>query len=73
MKAEDYRVEHREISDVKVKVSSYRIGENFYCHVENLDPGATIARAEASTREEAIDLAVQKAAVRLQSTSASRN
>jgi len=71
MKAEDYRVEHREISGVKVKAASYRIGESFYCHVENLDPGATIARAEAATREEAIDLAVQKAAARL-STSQSR-
>jgi hypothetical protein len=71
MKAEDYRVEHREISGVTVKAASYRIGENFYCHVENLDPGATIARAEAVTREEAIQIAIQKAAQRLSNAAAS--
>lgn len=71
MKAEDYRVEYREISGVKVKAASYRIGDTYYCHLENLDPGATIARAEAGTREEAINLALEKAAARLQSKSAS--
>ncbi len=70
MKAEDYRVEHRDISGVKVKAASYRIGESFYCHVENLDPGATIARAEAATREEAINLALQKATERLKNPAA---
>jgi len=70
MKAEDYRVEHREISGVKVKAASYRIGESFYCHVENLDPGATIARTEASTREDAINLALQKARERLKTPAA---
>jgi hypothetical protein len=46
-------------------VNSYKIGDRFYCHVENTDPGATIARAEGSTKDEAIRIALSKAGLRL--------
>ncbi len=64
-KAEDHREEIQEIAGVKVNVTSYRIGERHYCHVANADPGATIARAEAAAREEAVNLALTKARQRL--------
>lgn len=67
MKTENYRVERQEIVGVKVSVTSYQIGARFHCHVANLDPGATIARAEADSHAEAVRLALEKAGARLKS------
>ncbi|MGH7493515.1 MAG: hypothetical protein ACREOO_14150 [bacterium] len=63
--AEQHRVETQEIAGVRVSVQSYKIGDRFYCHVSNFNPGATIARAEAATCEEALQLALQKARQKL--------
>ena len=65
LKTEKYAIENREISGVAVRISSYQIGDRFYCHVENVDPGATIARADGAVREDAVQLAVAKATERL--------
>ena len=65
LKTEKYAVESREIAGVAVRISSYQIGDRFYCHVENVDPGATIARADGAAREDAVQLAVAKASDRL--------
>lgn len=65
MKAEAYLVEEKELEGVPVVLRSYRIGGVFYAHVENKDPGATIARSEGTTREEATELALNKARARL--------
>ena len=67
MKAEDYITETTEISGIRVRVNSYKIGDRFHCHVENTDPGATIAHAEAPTKEEAVQAALAKATERLSS------
>jgi len=65
MKAEAYRTITQEINGFKVNVTSYKIGEQFYCHVTNVDPDATISRAEAVTRGEAEKIAIEKATERL--------
>jgi len=65
MQAESYRVVNQEIFGVEITVTSYCIGERFYCHVANRDPGAVIARAEAASREEAEKMAIEKATERL--------
>jgi len=65
LKTENYNAEMKEISGVPVRISSYQIGDRFYCHIENTDPGATIARADGVTRDEAVLLAVTKASERL--------
>jgi hypothetical protein len=65
---EGYQTEAREIAGWKVNVVSYAIGERYYCHVDNVDPGAVIARTEAATREEAMLLAIAKATERLPRT-----
>ena len=65
LKTENYTTETSELSGVLIRINSYRIGDRFYCHVENTDPGATIARADAVTREDAIHLALAKAGGRL--------
>ena len=65
LRTENYSSETTEFSGVRLRVNSYKIGDRFYCHIENTDPGATIARAEASTKEEAIRVALSKAKERL--------
>ncbi len=65
MKAEAYLVEEKELEGVPVVLRSYRIGDIYYAHVENKDPGATIARGEGSSREAARELALTKARARL--------
>ncbi len=67
MRPEGFQVEPQEISGWKVNVTSYYIGGQYYCHVDNVDPGAVIARTEAPTREEATLLAILKAKERLTS------
>ena len=61
MKAEDYTERQQEIDGWKVHVVTYRIGNRYYCTIDNVDPGARFARAEGSTREEAEGAALQKA------------
>jgi hypothetical protein len=68
MKAEEYRVELKEIAGQQIRITTYRIGDLYHCHVANADPGATIARAEAATRNDAERAAVAKATERLKVT-----
>ena len=63
--AQDYEVQDRHLNGTPVKVTSYRLGETYYCQVANADPGATICRAEGATHDQAFDAAVSKAAERL--------
>jgi hypothetical protein len=58
-------VERREINGTAVNINSYRIGDQYYCHIENVDPGATIARSAADSAERALEHALQKAESRL--------
>jgi len=51
-----------------VHLTSYRIGETFYCNADNVSPGANIARASGATREEAESKAIQRATERLKGT-----
>lgn len=65
MKAEEYRVESKEVAGQQIKITTYRIGDLYHCHVANADPGATIARADGATRDKALNAAVAKAQQRL--------
>jgi hypothetical protein len=71
-RAEEHRVETTDINGINVTVTSYRIEDRFYCHIANVDPGATIARAEGGTRQEALQRALAKATERLTSSVATR-
>ena len=52
MKAEEY-TERREVIDGwPVNIVTYRIGDRFYCTIDNVDPGARFARADGATRDE---------------------
>jgi len=65
MRAEDYRSEKESLAGVPITVETYKIGTVYYCHIANVDPGAIIARAQGSSRERAIEAALQKTKSRL--------
>jgi hypothetical protein len=47
---------------------SYKLGERFICEIDNVNPGARVARAEGSTREDAERTAIETAERRLTRT-----
>jgi len=65
MNTEEFKEEFRELNGTKIRITSYKIGSEFYCHIYNADPGATIARASGNTSEEAIQKALEKATARI--------
>jgi hypothetical protein len=68
MKAEEFTERKQTIDGWKVNVVTYRIGERWYCSIDNVDPGARFARAEGATREEAESRALEQAARYLSNT-----
>lgn len=65
MNTEHYQDELKEINGFLVHITTYKIGDEYFCHVTNADPGATIARAAGKTVEEARQTAMQKVKERL--------
>ena len=61
MKAEDYTERKDQIDGWPVNIVTYRIGDKYYCTIDNVDPGARFARAEGATREEVERVALEKA------------
>ena len=65
MTTEEFHEEYTEVNGTRVRVTTYKIGQEFHCHVANADPGATIARTSASSKEDAVNEAIKKAAERI--------
>jgi hypothetical protein len=61
MKAEGYERRRQELGGWPIEIETYQVGDIFYCTINNVDPGARFARAEASTRDEAERQALAKA------------
>jgi hypothetical protein len=66
MKAEQYQDELKQVNGITVRITTYHIGDDYYCHITNADPGATIARAGGKSAEEARQKALQKVMERLE-------
>lgn len=65
LKADDFRVDAKEISGWPVNITSYKIGKTYYCHIDNVDPGSTIVRTEGPTYDEVMQAAMARAYERL--------
>jgi hypothetical protein len=63
--AQNYYTEVLQIKGYTVNVTTYQIGDLYYCHVDNRDPGATIARAQGNDPDDVKRFALEKAASRL--------
>jgi hypothetical protein len=61
VKAEGYTKRREELGGWPIEIETYKLGDVYYCTINNVDPGARFARAEASTREDAEAKALEKA------------
>lgn len=68
MKAEEYKEQKYELAGWPVRMTSYKMGDKYFAKIDNVSPGAQIARAEGATREEAESKATEDAQRRLQRT-----
>ncbi len=68
MKPEEYSERELELEGWPVKVTSYRLGEEYHCTVDNVSPGAWLARTTGTSKQEAEDKALAKARERLART-----
>jgi hypothetical protein len=68
MKVEEHQERKLEIEGWPVHLTSYRIGDKFYCTADNVSPGANITRTYGATREEAENEAISRATERLKHT-----
>lgn len=67
-RAEDFSCTLADVEGWQVSVTRYRLGDQWVCKVDNVDPGAVISRATAATSERAYEAAITKAADRLRRT-----
>ena len=65
-KTEAFQEREESVPPFKIKITSYKIGDAYHCVVDNVDPGAIIARSEGSTRAEAEGKAFTRARERLE-------
>lgn len=56
-----YQERWLELHGWPVRLSSYRLGDLYYCVADNVSPGAWLARASGATREEAEQAALDRA------------
>lgn len=68
MRSEEFRERRDQLNGWNINIVSYRIGDRYYCTIDNVDPGARFARAEGTTREDAEAAALEKATRYLQQT-----
>lgn len=59
--AQSFQEREIEIAGWPVRLTSYRIGEQYVCQADNVSPGACLARMSAGTAEEAESQAISKA------------
>ena len=68
MKAEGYERRRLELGGWPIEVETFKLGDVYYCTINNVDPGARFARADGTTKEEAEQRALEKATLYLAQT-----
>ena len=58
MKPREYSERQMEIEGWQVRLTSYKVGDVFYCQAANVSPGAWLARTTGTAREEAEEKAL---------------
>lgn len=61
LRAEDYRHRKQQLAGWDAGVTSYKIGGEYFCEVDNASPGGRIARGKGATREAAEREAIAEA------------
>ena len=65
IRPEERREREEAVGRWRVRLVSYRLGGEYLCTADDVDPGANLARARAATREEAEAQALARAGERL--------
>lgn len=66
--AQGYRQRRVNLAGWDVTIITYKIGDQYHCVIDNVSPGATLARTEGSTLEQAETDAIGIAEERLSNT-----
>ncbi len=61
MKPTEYSEKLLRLAGWPVRLTSYRLGDNYYCKADNVDPGACLTRTDGATKEEAEENAKNRA------------
>ena len=61
MKPEEYSEHIVGVDGWQVNLTSYKLGDVYYCKADNVSPGAWLARTSGATREEAEQKALERA------------
>jgi hypothetical protein len=61
LRAEDFRRRRERLEGWEIGIASYKLGGRYCCEVDNVSPGARLARGEGATRDEAEAEALNKA------------
>jgi len=61
VKTEDYSERVVDVNGWQCRLTSYKLGDAYHCHADNVSPGARLARSTGSTKEEAERNALQRA------------
>lgn len=67
-KPEEYQEKKEKVIPFEMHIVSYKLDNTYYCTVDNVNPGAVIARTQGKTREEAESGAITKAREALNKT-----
>ncbi len=68
MRTEEYQRREEKLAGWPVGIVSYKLGDKWFCEIDNVSPGARIARAEGPTRADAERDAIAAATRRLART-----
>ena len=72
LRPQGYTKRREELEGMPVGIVTFQLGDRFVCTVDNVSPGAVIARAVASSRDAAEQEAVHRAARQLAATARRR-
>jgi len=61
VKAEEYSERVVDVNGWQCRLTSYKLGDVYHCHADNVSPGARLARSTGVTKEEAERKALQRA------------
>jgi len=61
VKSEDYSERVVDVNGWQCRLTSYKLGDVYHCHADNVSPGARLARTTGPTKEEAETAALARA------------
>jgi hypothetical protein len=65
---EGYQRRASQLEGWDVRIASCKLGDSYSCRIDNVSPGATIARGRGPSREAAERVAMESASKRLRAT-----